>query len=194
MRVGVFPGSFNPIHIGHLAIANFICEMDNFDEIWFLVTPLNPLKTADEIAANDVRVQMVEKSIEGYDKFKVCTIEWDMPRPNYSINTLQKLKMTFPENDFELIIGTDNWAIFHRWKDFQRILNNFKVIIYPRAGNYKIDLSHPNANECQAPMIDISSTFIRKQLKKGKDMRFFMPHGVAEMVVIERDEEPTKEE
>lgn len=122
MKIGIFPGSFNPVHIGHLAIANYIAEFEGYDQIWFLITPQNPLKKKKDLLDQNLRLELIEEAIEGYEKFKTCTIEWDMPQPSYTINTLQKLRMMHPGDSFDLIIGSDNWANIHRWKDYQMIL------------------------------------------------------------------------
>jgi nicotinate-nucleotide adenylyltransferase len=183
MKIGVFPGSFNPVHIGHLAVANYIVEYEEYDEIWFLITPKNPLKKKNDFLNQELRLELIEKSIQGYDKFKICTIEWNMPQPTYTINTLQKLRMTYPQNNFELIIGADNWGTIHRWKDYQIILKNFRVLIYPRRGSERIYFNHPNVSLIEkAPLIEISSSVIRYALKKGRDMRFYMPTGTFERV------------
>jgi nicotinate-nucleotide adenylyltransferase len=184
MKIGIFPGSFNPVHIGHLAIANYVAEQGEFDEIWFLITPKNPLKIKSDLLNQEIRLDLLEKSIGDYPKFKTCTIEWDMPQPTYTINTLQKLRMLFPENSFELIIGSDNWETFHRWKDYQLILKNFKILIYPRLGTGRIFINHPNVRMIKgAPKMEISSTFIRRAIRQGKDIRFYMPIGVYNDVI-----------
>ena len=184
MKIGVFPGSFNPVHIGHLALANYIVEHENFDEIWFLITPKSPLKGKNEMMEPELRLALLEKAIGDYPKFKTCTIEWDMPQPTYTVNTLQKLRMKHPQNTFELIIGSDNWQIIHRWKDYQLILKNFKTLVYPRLGTGKYFVNHPNATVIKnAPRIEISSTSIREGLSKGKDLRFYMPTGIYEDIM-----------
>jgi len=184
MKIGIFPGSFNPVHIGHLAIANYICEFENYDEIWFLITPQNPSKGANELLEKEMRLELVEMAIKNYPKFKTCTIEWEMSPPSYTVNTLQKLRIKHPQDQFDLIIGSDNWETFHRWKDYQMILKNFRITIFPRRGSHNIIAGHPNVKACwQAPKIDISSSFVRKSIKKGKDIRFFLPEGVFEKVV-----------
>lgn len=183
MRIGIFPGSFNPVHIGHLAIANYIAEYEAYDEIWFLITPQNPLKKKTDLLDQELRLSLVEESIQGYEKFKICMVEWEMTQPAYTINTLQKLRILYPQNSFELIIGSDNWETFHRWKDYQMILKNFKTLIYPRKGSDRIYINHPNVRLCKgAPKIDISSSFIRKAISDEKDIRFYMPTGVFEKV------------
>ena len=184
MKIGIFPGSYNPVHIGHLALANYIVEYGEFDEIWFLITPHNPLKNKSELIDQELRLEWLEKSIGDYPKFRTCTIEWEMPQPTYTINTLQKLRIMFPEHVFELIIGSDNWETIHRWKDYQTILKNFKTWIYPRLGTGKIIFNHPNVRMIKgAPKMEISSTFIRKSMRKGKDIRFFLPLGIYEDIV-----------
>ena len=184
MKVGIFPGSFNPVHIGHLALANYVVEYGEFDEVWFMITPHNPLKKKSELMDQEIRLAWLEKAIGDYPKFKTCTIEWGMPQPTYTINTLQKLRIMFPENTFELIIGSDNWETFHRWKDYQLILKNFKTWIYPRLGAGKTIFNHPNVNMVKgAPKMEISSTFIRKSIRRGKDVRFLLPSGIYEDIV-----------
>jgi nicotinate-nucleotide adenylyltransferase len=197
MKVGIFSGSFNPVHIGHLMIANHFAEFCEFDEIWFLITPKNPVKPVTDLLEQELRLELIEKSIANYPKFKTCTIEWDMPQPTYTINTLQKLRMLFPENTFELVIGSDNWETIHRWKDYQLILKNFKTWVYPRLGTGKIFINHPNVKMIKgAPKIEISSSVIRQAIKQGKDVRFYMPLGVYEDVIASgsfKHEEPEVE-
>jgi len=184
MKIGIFPGSFNPVHIGHLALANFVAEYNDFDEIWFLITPQNPLKKRSDLLDQELRLAWLEKAIGDYPKFKTCTLEWEMPQPTYTINSLQRLRVTYPEHVFELIIGSDNWETIHRWKDYQLILKNFKTWIYPRLGTGKIIFNHPNVYMIKgAPKMEISSTFIRKAIMRGKDVRFFMPAGIYEDII-----------
>jgi len=184
MKIGIFPGSFNPVHIGHLALANYVAEYGEFDEVWFMITPHNPLKKKSELIDQEIRLTWLEKAIGDYPKFKTCTIEWGMPQPTYTINTLQKLRIMFPDNTFELIIGSDNWETFHRWKDYQVILKNFKTWIYPRLGAGKTIFNHPNVHMVKgAPKMEISSSFIRKSVRRGKDMRFLLPSGIYEDMI-----------
>ena len=184
MKIGIFPGSFNPVHIGHLALANYVVEYGEFDEIWFLITPQSPLKKKSDLLDQHLRLAWLEKSISDYPKFKICTIELEMSQPTYTINTLQKLRIMFPDYTFDLIIGSDNWEAFHRWKDYQLILKNFKTWIYPRLGTGKIIFNHPNVRIIKnAPKMEISSTFIRKAIRRGKDIRFFLPSGIYEDII-----------
>ena len=134
MKIGIFSGSFNPIHTGHLIIANYLCEFEKLDEIWFVVSPQNPLKSKRDLLSDIHRITMVKKAIRGNRKFKYCDIEFSLPLPSYTVRTLKTLKEKYPENEFHLIIGSDNWLIFDRWKDYQEILDNYPIFIYPRLG------------------------------------------------------------
>ncbi|MDR1562137.1 MAG: nicotinate-nucleotide adenylyltransferase [Dysgonamonadaceae bacterium] len=196
MKIGIFPGSFNPIHIGHLAVANYVAEFTGLDEVWLLISPKNPLKTIPDLLDQELRLDLIEKAIGNYPKVKTCTVEWEMPQPTYTINTLHKLRIMYPENIFYLVMGSDNWDTIHRWKDYQIILNNFKILIYPRLGFGKSLFVHPNGKFIKgAQKIEISSSFIRKSMSEGKDVRLFMPNGVYE-TLIEKNAFPliTKEE
>ncbi|MDR0546244.1 MAG: nicotinate-nucleotide adenylyltransferase [Dysgonamonadaceae bacterium] len=183
MKIGIFPGSFNPVHVGHLAIANYLAEFEGYDQIWFLITPHNPLKQQSDLLDQDFRLALLTEAVGDYEKFIVSTIEWSLPQPSYTINTLQKLRVTYPQDTFELIIGSDNWMTFHRWKDYQVILKNFKVMIYPRRGSDRITVHHPNVRLCKAPKIEMSSTAIRDAVATGKDVRFYMPAGMFKRLV-----------
>jgi nicotinate-nucleotide adenylyltransferase len=195
MKIGILPGSFNPVHNGHLAIANHLAEYEGFDQIWFLITPQNPLKKKNDLMDEQFRLQLLTKAVGDYDKVIISTIEWDMPQPSYTINTLQKLRIMYPNDTFELIIGSDNWATFHRWKDYQLILKNFKILIYPRRGSDRIQLHHPNVRLCKsAPKIEMSSTVIREAIATGKDVRFYMPAGLFQEVVNSGFIQPEPEE
>ncbi|MDH8700808.1 nicotinate-nucleotide adenylyltransferase [Dysgonomonadaceae bacterium PH5-43] len=194
MKIGIFPGSFNPVHIGHLAIANYISEFEGYDEVWFLITPQNPLKRSKDLLDQKTRLELIEQSIVGYEKFKICTLEWDLPKPSYTINTLQKLRMLYPKYTFELVIGSDNWATIHRWKDYQVILKNFSTLVYPRKNNEHIAINHPNVRLCKnSPMIEMSASTIRAAIKAGKDVRFYLPAGVYEKVLATGFFEPEPE-
>ncbi len=174
-KIGIFSGSFNPIHIGHLALANYICEFEDIDEVWFMVTPHNPIKQTSELMNDEFRLELVKLSIEGYHKFKASDFEFKLPKPSYTINTLNELRKHYPENDFCLIIGSDNWHLFPRWKQWEDIIAHYSIMIYPRPG-YDIDESTlpDSVKLSKAPIFDISSTFIRNALKKGKDIRYLL--------------------
>ncbi len=181
IKTGVFGGSFNPIHIGHLALANYLCEYDGLDEVWFLVSPRNPLKEQAGLWDDRLRLELVRAAIAGYPKFRVSDIEFHLPRPSYTADTLRALRETCPERAFTLVIGADNWEIFSHWQRTDEILAHHEVLIYPRAG-YSVDsLSLPaSVRLVDAPLFEISSTFIRQALAEGRDMRFFLPAAVYE--------------
>ncbi len=182
-KIGIFGGSFNPIHIGHLALANYLCEYGETDEIWFLVSPHNPLKPHEKLLDDNIRLKMVEEAIAGYSKFKVSDFEFHLSRPSYMVNTLEKLKKTYPENEFILIIGADNWEIFPKWKEANRIIKENKIIIYPRKDfDIKKETLPENVRLISTPLLEISSTLIRENLEKGKDLRFFIPKSVYDII------------
>ncbi len=182
-KVGLFSGSFNPIHIGHLALANWLCEFTDLDEVWFMVTPHNPLKEKDGLMDDQLRLDMVERAIENYPKFKACDLEFHLPQPSYTISTLEALNEKYPDQSFTLIIGSDNWSCFNKWKDYQKILSDYELIVYPRLGSKPVINSslYPNVKLVNAPIIEISSTFIRESMKEGKDVRYFMPESIRGM-------------
>jgi nicotinate-nucleotide adenylyltransferase len=177
--VGIFSGSFNPIHIGHLALANYICEFEEPDEVWFLVTPQTPYGNKQIDYPFEQRMEWVRTAIGNYPRFKVSDFENHLPQPHHTIYTLRALQRRYPGHRFSLIIGADNWAIFDRWKESEALLNEFQVIVYPRKGYNSVpDGQHPAVRFCAAPLIEISSTFIRENTKAGKCLRFFLPEGV----------------
>ena len=185
MKVGIFSGSFNPIHIGHLALANYICEYEGVDEVWFVVSPRNPLKNEADLLDDQLRLKLVRLAIEGYPHFVASDVEFHLPRPSYTINTLEYLKSTFPDKDFYLIIGADNWTVFNQWKDSAKILLHTKLLIYPRPGYPLSSTSLPSQVKLlsSSPTFDISSTFIRQALKVGKDIRYFLNPKVYEFLL-----------
>jgi nicotinate-nucleotide adenylyltransferase len=183
IRTGVFSGSFNPIHIGHLALANYLCEYGFLDEVWFLVTPHNPLKDETGLWDDDFRLELTQLAVGDYPKFKVSDFEFHLPRPSYTVHTLAALKKAYPEHDFTLIIGSDNWEIFPQWFQPETIIEQFSILIYPRLG-YPIDASSlPDSVQLvDAPIFDISSTEIRKALDEGKDVRYFLHSNVYQCI------------
>ena len=183
-QIGVFSGSFNPIHMGHLILANYITEFTDIDEVWFVVTPHNPLKEFSNLAEEKHRLNMCNIAVEGLDKLKVSEIEFDMPKPSYTINTLDRLEKDYPSLSFSLIIGADNWNELHLWKSFERLKSEYNMIIYPRLSEeVEIDAKYQNNIQyCDAPIIEISSTFIRKSIQENKNIETFLPKGVYDYI------------
>ncbi len=185
MKIGIFSGSFNPIHVGHLILANYIVEYTDIEEVWLLVSPLNPLKSEDDLSDKYVRLEMTKLALEGYPKIKASDFEFDLPKPSYTINTLDALKVKYPEHDFTLVIGADNWAIFESWHETDKILENYKLKIYPRLGfRIKIpDRLKQKVEALDSPIIEVSSTFIREGIEIGKNMRPFLTENVYDYII-----------
>lgn len=179
MKVGLFFGSFNPIHAGHLVLANYMLEYTDLERIWFVVSPHNPLKKKSTLLDEKQRLQMVDLAIGDSIKLKASNIEFNLPQPSYTIVTLTYLKEKYPQHEFVLIMGADNLESFHKWKNYEEILKHHQLYIYPRpesdGGNLK---EHPQIKLVNAPLMEISSTAIRQAIKEKKDMRYFMPEAV----------------
>lgn len=196
MQIGIFGGSFNPIHIGHLALANYLCEYEHIDELWFLVSPHNPLKKENELWSDYFRLELVKTAINDYPRFRASDFEFHLPRPSYMLHTLRKLREHYPQHEFTLIIGSDNWENFPRWYKYEEILAENKLLIYPRPGfPIAADKLPSNVRLTDAPLLAISSTFIRESLRAGKEVRYFLPHGVYERIkeVFEESDESGRE-
>lgn len=176
-EICLYFGSFNPIHAGHLAIANYIVEFTDLDEFWFVVTPQNPHKKKKNLLNDYDRLEMVQFAVEGDERLQVSDIEFFLPKPSFTIDTLAYLKDRHPNNHFKILIGSDNLQSFNRWKNHSAIVENFGVIVYPRHGfDQSAIRMHPNILiAAEAPMMEISSSFIRKAIKQGKDIRHFLP-------------------
>lgn len=176
MHIGLFLGSFNPIHYGHLIIASYMFHYYNFNEIWFVISPHNPMKEDAELLDEQIRLQMVEMAICNQDNFKALDIELSLPRPSYTINTLNVLKSKYSSYKFSLIVGYDNIVTFDKWKDYNNILERHKVYVYPRISNehYKNSIEqYESIIMTKAPIIEISSTFIRKAISQGLYLDYF---------------------
>jgi len=177
-KTGLFFGSFNPVHIGHLIIANHIVEHTDLDEIWWVITPHNPHKNKSSLLNDFQRLTMVRMALENYPKLKACNVEFDLPQPNYTINTLTVLQEKYPERKFYLLMGQDNLASLHKWKNFESILKYYRILVYPRITDKKIPelfLNHPKIQLIKAPIIEISATQIRNDIKTGKNVRPLLP-------------------
>ncbi len=170
MKIGLFFGSFNPIHNGHLALANYVLKNSDLNKVWFVISPHNPLKEKDSLLTESERLKMVNMSIIDNDKLRASDVEFKMPKPSYTIDTLNYLKERFKENEFVIIMGTDNLENLHKWKDFEKILNEYEIYVYSRptsdGGNLK---NHPKIKIFNSNLSEISSTFIRNSIKEGKD-------------------------
>jgi len=185
-NIGLLFGTFNPPHIGHTLIANYFYITNNFDEIWFMVSPQNPFKKDITLLDEKLRLEMVRLAIEDANYLKASDIEFSLPKPSYTINTLEKLKNDYPQYTFNIIMGSDNAISIEKWKDFQNIIDNYRIYVYPRTGySTKNILTHKNIKiDNTAPIIDISSTWIREQVKNGKDVQFFLRKVVYEFIKI----------
>ena len=181
-KVGLYFGTFNPIHIGHLIIANHMAEFSELDEVWMVITPQSPFKTKKSLLDNHHRYQMVFEATAAYPKLKPSKIEFDLPQPNYTINTLVHLEEKYQdEYKFSLIMGEDNLKSFHKWKNYETILENYSLHVYPRISEGKVEhqfKNHPKVNKIDAPIIEVSSTFIRKQHAFGKNIKAMLPDSV----------------
>lgn len=183
MTIGILGGSFNPVHIGHMMLASYMQQYGDFDEVWLSLSPLNPLKANPEELIPDVqRLNMLDIALGNTKGLKVCDIELSMPKPSYTINTLRYLEKRYPRHLFKLIIGSDNWKIFDQWKGAEEIKSDFGVVVYPRPGYPVGTVYDDGVDVVTAPTADISSTFIRKGLARGKDMNYFLPAGVYEYI------------
>ena len=183
MKVGLYFGSFNPIHIGHLIIANHLAEHSDLDQIWFVVTPHNPFKKKNTLLDNHQRLEMVYQATKDYTKLKPSDIEFGLTQPNYTINTLTHLQEKHPDHAFSLIMGEDNLKSFHKWKNYELILENNDIYVYPRISEGKIETqfdNHERIHHVDAPIIQLSSTFIRKSIKAKKNIKPMLPEYVWE--------------
>jgi len=181
MKVGLFFGTFNPIHIGHMIIANYMVEFSDLDEVWFVVTPQSPFKQKTAMLSNHHRLSIANIAVENYPKLKTTDIEFNLPQPNYTVNTLVYIEEKHPNNQFCLIMGEDNLKGFHKWKNYETILQNYELYVYPRVSEGKIETqfsNHPKVHKVNAPIVQISSTFIRKAIKEKRDISTMMPINV----------------
>ena len=182
--IGIFAGSFNPIHVGHLILANYMKEFTYLDEVWFVVTPQNPLKDPAGLLDDKVRLEMVRIAVKDLEGIGVSDIEFRLPRPSYTVDTLAALEKENPEDEFSLIMGADNWHLFTRWKAYDSILQKHKILIYPRGGKQVIIPTEleKSVTVVNAPLVEISSTFIRESIANGKNMQAFLPHGLPQFI------------
>lgn len=184
MEVGLFFGSFNPIHTGHLIVANLVKETTSVKEVWFVVSPQNPFKKNKNLLHEFDRLDLVKAAINEDYGFRVSDVEFNMPKPSYTVDTLAYLKEKYPENKFKLIIGEDNLSSFPKWKNHQEILNQFGLLVYPRPNSNKSELATIEKVEwVDAPKMDISATLIRNLVKEKKSIKYLVPEAVENQII-----------
>lgn len=181
MNIGLYFGSFNPVHHGHLIIANHIVENTELKQVWFIVSPQNPFKPANSLLNEYHRLHMVRQSIEGALKLKESDIEFHLPKPSYTVDTLAYLHEKYPQHSFYVIMGSDSYQNLPRWKNADVIMNNYSIIIYKRPG-FEVTNLPGNVSILDAPLLQISSTEIRKMIKEGKSIRYLVPDVVREEI------------
>ncbi len=190
MNIGLYFGTYNPIHVGHLIIANHMVDYTELDQVWLIVSPQNPLKSKASLLADYHRLALVRVAVEGNNKLKASNIEFDLPKPSYTIDTLTYIQEKYPEHSFSLIMGEDNLRTLHKWKNFEQLLENHFIYVYPRAlteqerieqqdtnSPHNFD-GHPNIKMCDAPVMKVSASFIRKAIKEKKDVRYLLSEPV----------------
>jgi nicotinate-nucleotide adenylyltransferase len=184
-KIGLYFGSFNPVHIGHMAIAGYMTEFAGLDQVWFVVSPHNPLKKKETLLADHHRLYMVQLAIGDNDRLKVSDIEFKMPLPSYTIDTLAYLREKHPKNEFCLVMGDDNLSTLHKWKNARELVTEYPIYVYPRSDSVKPGsqlltqiLSTADIHHVNAPLMEISGSFIRAGIKNGKDMSYFLPDSV----------------
>ncbi|MDO1502324.1 nicotinate (nicotinamide) nucleotide adenylyltransferase [Winogradskyella maritima] len=185
MKIGLYFGTFNPIHVGHLTIANHMAEHSDLDQVWFVVTPLSPFKKKSSLLDNHQRLEMVYRATKDYNKLRPSDIEFGLKEPNYTIDTLTYLLEKFPEHEFSLLMGEDNLKSFHKWKNYELILEHHDIFVYPRISSGTIEhrfKDHPKIHKIDSPIMELSSTFIRSEIKAGKNIRPMLPEHVWEYV------------
>lgn len=183
MKVGLYFGTFNPIHVGHLIIANHLVEFSDLDEVWFVVTPQSPHKKKQSLLDNHHRYELVYIAVENYPKLRPSDIEFKLSQPNYTVHTLAHISEKYPDKEFSLIMGEDNLKTFHKWKNYETIVEHHDIYVYPRIGGGRVKnqfRDHPKVHRVDAPVIQISATHIRDCIKQGKNVQALLPKEVWE--------------
>ena len=181
IRTGIFGGSFNPIHNGHISLARQLREKAGLDEVWLMVSPQNPLKQSSDLLDDNIRMEMARLALEGIEGVIASDYEMHLPKPSYTWNTLQALSKDYPDREFVLLMGGDNWVLFDKWYHYEDILRNYHIVVYPRRTEYNISEALP-PQIIEAELLDISSTEIRERLKAGKGIRRMVPKAVADYI------------
>lgn len=183
MNIGLFFGSFNPIHTGHLIIANYMANHTDLDQVWLVVSPHNPHKNKSDLISSYDRLEMARLATENAQNIRVSDVEFSLPQPSYTIDTLIHLKERHPEHQFSLIMGADNLASLKKWKNYELILRDYHIMVYPRPGSLATDLSeHPHVKLTDTPLMEISATFIRQAIKAKKNVQYFLPESVLQFI------------
>lgn len=183
MHVGLLFGSFDPIHQGHLMLGQYMLQFEELDEVWYVLSPQNPLKSPTQLSTVPHRLNMLRLALSNSTRLKVCERELTMPAPSYTINTLNTLRGEHPGVLFSIIMGTDNIATIDQWKDYKTILDYHKILVYPRLGSPEPAIHHPNIKNTNAPIVDLSSTNIRNWIRAGKEVHFFIPPQVHQYII-----------
>jgi len=179
MKTGLFFGSFNPVHIGHMIIADYMAEFTDLQQVWLVVSPHNPLKSKQSLAPDYDRLHLVQLAIGDHPKLRASDIEFHLPKPSYTVDTLAFLREKYPQREFALIMGGDNLLSLPKWKNYEVLLKNYPIYVYRRP-NYDGGhlASHPNVRVFDAPLLDISASFVRECIKNGKSIRYLVPEPV----------------
>jgi nicotinate-nucleotide adenylyltransferase len=186
MHIGLYFGSFNPIHIGHLIIANHIVSHTDVDKLWFVLSPHNPLKESHSLLNEYDRLHLVELAIEGNPKFRASNVEFHLPKPSYTIDTLTYLTEKFPLERFSVIMGSDSLQNIHRWKNYEYLLQQYRLIVYRRPGFPVEQKEGMHLTVADAPVLDISATYIRNEIKAGRSVRYLIPDRVVDCIEANR--------
>lgn len=182
MKIGLYFGSFNPVHNGHLIIATHFLNNTDVSQVWFIVSPHNPLKKSASLLNEYHRLHLVKCAIEGETKLKASNIEFKLPKPSYTIDTLTYLKEKYPDHEFSVIMGSDSYCNIDKWKNYQQLLRDYSIYIFRRPGFEPGELTGTNIRIVDAPLLEISSTQIRKLIKEGKSIRYLVPDAVKEEI------------
>ncbi len=183
MKVGLLFGSFNPIHIGHLIIANYLANHTTLDKVWLVVSPQNPLKKYGDLISTYDRLEMAKLATDNAHNISVSDVEIKLPQPSYTIDTLTYLKEKYPQHEFALIMGSDNLVSLPKWKNYKLILRDYQIYVYPRPGYENAELaSHPSVTITMTPQMELSATFIRKSIAEKKNVQYFVPDAVLEFI------------
>jgi nicotinate-nucleotide adenylyltransferase len=186
MKIGLYFGSFNPIHMGHLIIANHMLNETDIQKVWFVVSPQNPLKETSSLLNENHRAHLVSLAIESQPKFQMSTIEFSLPKPSYTVDTMAYLTEKYPQHEFSIIMGGDSIQNIQKWKNYQWLLDHYRIFVYQRPGADKENIAHSNIQVIAAPLLEISSTTIRNLIKQKKDISFLLPEDVKEYILENR--------